>query len=231
MEWLWTDSISRVGEDKSADGRLVGQLMLGGLGLVLLVAGLLAYFIGTNDKIVGGFFVLTGLVVGVLAAFFSRTDRLVELGLLRLPAGKARRAERKVEQGRVVFGNRLEAATKALEETLAHHHVAPASTGDLDAGCGPGPGAQVLLAEDAVFTMATLAPQEQVLVRAEVDRMSRPDFPMKLDPRATRPGETERSYRMHRVPDTDIRLWYRRGGEPEPYSLYVMVIENLGGDQ
>ena len=220
-----------MGEDKSTDGRLVGQLLLGGLGLVLLGAGLLAYFIGPNDKIVGGFFVLTGLVLGVLAAFFSRIDRLVELGLLKIPTGKARRAERQVEQGRVVFGHQLEAATRALEETLARHHVAPAPSGDPDTGRDRGRGLQVLFAEDAVFTMATLAPQEQGLVRAEVAHMSRPGFPMKLDPRATRPGETERSYRMHRVPETDIRLWYRCEGEPERHPLYVMVIENLGGDQ
>jgi hypothetical protein len=36
---------------------------------------------------------------------------------------------------------------------------------------------------------------------------------------------------MHRVPESDIRLWYRQKSESEPYTLYVMVIENTGEDR
>jgi hypothetical protein len=71
---------------------------------------------------------------------------------------------------------------------------------------------------------------EQVLVRTEVASMSRPDFQTDLDLRATRPGDAGRSYRMHRVPEADIRLWYRQKSESEPHTLYVMVIEKMGED-
>ena len=36
---LWPHSISHVGEDESAEGKLVGQILLGGLGVLLLAAG------------------------------------------------------------------------------------------------------------------------------------------------------------------------------------------------
>jgi hypothetical protein len=36
---------------------------------------------------------------------------------------------------------------------------------------------------------------------------------------------------MHRVPDSDLRLWYRQKSEFEPYPLVVMVIEDTGKDR
>jgi hypothetical protein len=254
-----------VGEDESAEGKLVGQILLGGLGLLLLAAGVWGYFGGQNDKIAGGFFVLVGLLLVVLAAFYSHIDGIVELGLLKIPMVKARRAEKQIEQGQVVAGNNLEGARKALEEALSRYNVSqfgtptvtqepalsetedtpnadaePASsesTGDTEressdtnADRGPRLGRNVLLVENAVFTMATLTPHEQVLVRTEVARMSRPDFHTDLDLRATRPRDAGRSYRMHRVPEADIRLWYRQKSESEPHTLYVMVIEKTGAD-
>ena len=212
---------------------------MGGLGVLLLAAGTWAYFAGQNDKIAGGFFILVGLVMVVLAAFYSHVDGIVELGLLTIPIGKARRAEKQIEQGQVVAGNNLEEAGKALEEALSPYNVSqfgtptvtqePASS-DTNANRGPRPGRNVLLAADAVFTMTTLTRPEQVLVRTEVARMRRPEFQTHLDLRATRPGDTGRAYRMHRVPESDIRLWYRQKSESEPFTLYVMVIENTGGD-
>jgi hypothetical protein len=262
---LWPHSISHVGEDESAEGKLVGQILLGGLGVLLLAAGVWGYFGGQNDKIAGGFFVLVGLLLVVLAAFYSHIDGIVELGLLKIPMVKARRAEKQIEQGQVVAGNNLEGARKALEEALSRYNVSqfgaptvtqepalsetedtpnadaePASsesTGDTEressdtnADRGPRLGRNVLLVENAVFTMATLTPHEQVLVRTEVARMSRPDFHTDLDLRATRPRDAGRSYRMHRVPEADIRLWYRQKSESEPHTLYVMVIEKTGED-
>jgi hypothetical protein len=35
----WPHSISHVGRDESAEGKLVGQILLGGLGVLLLAAG------------------------------------------------------------------------------------------------------------------------------------------------------------------------------------------------
>lgn len=230
-------------EVESVDGKLVGQILLGGLGVLLLAAGMCAYFIGQNDEIAGGFFVLLGLLLVILAAFYSRIDGLVELGLLKIPIVKARRAEKQIEQGQVVAGNNLEHAKKALEEALSRYNVSQTGTPTLtrqpapseiedtpNADRGPRPGRDVLLVEDAVFTMATLTPHEQVLVRTEVARMSRPDFRTDLDLRATRPDDAPRSYRMHRVPECDIRLWYRQKSESEPHTLYLMVIEKTGED-
>ena len=254
-----------MGEDESAERKLIGQILLGGLGVLLLATGVWGYFGGQNDKIAGGFFVLVGLLLVVLAAFYSHIDGIVELGLLKIPVVKARRAEKQIEQGQVVAGNNLEGARKALEEALSRYNVSqfgtptvtqepalsetedtpnadaePASsesTGDTEressdtnADRGPRLGRNVLLVENAVFTMATLTPHEQVLVRTEVARMSRPDFQTDLDLRATRPRDAGRSYRMHRVPEADIRLWYRQKSESEPRTLYVMVIEKTGED-
>jgi hypothetical protein len=254
-----------VGEDESTEGKLVGQILLGGLGVLLLAAGAWGYFVGQNDKIAGGFFVLVGLLLVVLAAFYSHVDGIVELGLLKIPMVKARRAEKQIEQGQLVAEDNLEGARNALEEALSRYNVSqfgtatvtqePAlsetegtpnadaerasseSTTDTEressytnADRGPRLGHNVLLVEDAVITMATFTPHQQVLVRTEVARMSRPDFQTHLDLRATRPSDTGRSYRMHRVPESDIRLWYRQKSESEPHTLYVMVIENMGED-
>ena len=233
-------------EVESVDGKLVGQILLGALGVLLLAAGMCAYFIGQNNKIAGGFFVLLGLLLVFLAAFYSHIDGIVELGLLKIPMVKARRAEKQIEQGQVVAGNNLEHARKALEEALSRYNVSQTGTptltrqpapsemeresSDTNADRGPRPGRNVLLVEDAVFTMATLTPHEQVLVRTEVARMSRPDFRTDLDLRATRRDDAPRSYRMHRVPECDIRLWYRQKSESEPHTLYLVVIEKTGED-
>ncbi|MGV9801105.1 hypothetical protein ACWDTP_23970 [Mycobacterium sp. NPDC003449] len=201
-----------------ADGRPVGQLILAGVGAVLLVAGICGFFGGENDEIAGGFFVLVGFVVLVLAAFYPRIDRLVDLGLLKVPAARARRAEKQIGRGQLVAGVDLDAATTALRETLSRYNDSRAD------------GAAVLLVEDAVFTMATLTPHEQHLVHHEVVRMGRPDFRAELDPHPTRPIDVERTYRMHQVPEADIRLWYRPRSESEPDTLYLMVIEKTGED-
>jgi hypothetical protein len=243
---LWPDSISDVGEDESAEAKLVGQILLGGLGVLLLAAGAWGYFGGQNDKIAGGFFVLVGLVLVVLAAFYSRVDGIVELGLLKIPMVKARRAEKQIDQGQVIAGNNLEEAGKALEETLFRYSVSQFGTptvtqeptrsdteresSDTNTDRGPCPGRNVLLVEDAVLTMATLTPHQQDLVRTEVAQMSRPEFQTELDLRATRPGDAGRSYRMHRVPEADIRLWYRQKSESEAHTLYVIVIEKTDED-
>jgi hypothetical protein len=237
---LWPDKISDVGEGESAEAKLVGQILLGGLGVLLLAAGAWGYFAGQNDEIAGGFFVLVGLVLVVLAAFYARVDGIVELGLLKIPMVKARRAEKQIDQGAVIAGDNLEGAGKALEEALFRYNVSQFGTptvmqersesSDTNTDRGPCPGRNVLLVEDAVLTMATLTPHQQVLVRTEVAQMSRPEFQTELDLRATRPGDAGRSYRMHRVPEAEIRLWYRQKSEFEPHTLYVMVIEKTDED-
>ncbi|MDV3127927.1 hypothetical protein M1247_23620 [Mycobacterium sp. 21AC1] len=207
--------------DSAAEKKLVGQILLGDLGALLLAAGAWAYFTGQNNRLAGGFFVLVGLVLVVLAAFYSRIDGLVDLGLLKVPAVKTRRAEKQIELGQVITGANLKEASEALEATLSRFTHLP-DRGLLDRN--------VLLVEDAVFAMATLTPHEQLLVNNEVERMGRPDFRTDLDLRATRPGDTERAYRMHRVPQADIRLWYRQKSKAEPHTLYLMAIEKTGED-
>jgi hypothetical protein len=223
-----------VGNDKPVEGELVGQLLLGGLGVLLFVAGSWGYFRGPNDKIAGALFVFVGVLLVVLAAFYSHLDGMVELGFLKTPTIKARRAERQVEQGRVVAAHNLEESRRALGEALARYHDAALGTpnfpqhlasGSPYSNGGPPASRNVLLAEDAVFAIATLPPHEQVLVRTEVAQMSRLDFRSDLDLHATRPSDDERAYLMHRVPESGIRLWYRQRSEADPYTLYVVVVE------
>ncbi|MGH7293062.1 MAG: hypothetical protein ACREJT_17705, partial [Myxococcota bacterium] len=153
---------------------------------------------------------------------------IVELGLLKIPIARARRAEKQLERGRMVGGANLDEARKALEEAVSRYHDAQPAVTQHPLASRDGPERDVLLVEDAVFTIATLTLDEQALVRTEVARMSRPDFDTNVDPRESRPGDTGRSYHMHRVPDSDVRLWYRQKSESEPYPLCVMVIEDTG---
>jgi hypothetical protein len=200
-------------------------LLLGGAGLFLLAAGSLGYFAGQDDEIAGGFFVLFGLLLVVLAAFYTRVDGIVELGLLRIPTAEARRAEKQLERGMVVAGSDLEQTRKALEQAVSRYRDARFGT---PAAATPG---AVVIAELAVLTMATLRPDVQLLVHAEIARMGRPDFRPHLDPGPSRPGDAHRSYRMHRVPDCDIRLWYRQQDTSRPYPLCVVVVEDTGKDR
>ncbi|OBB90340.1 hypothetical protein A5779_26285 [Mycolicibacterium peregrinum] len=84
------------------------------------------------------------------------------------------------------------------------------------------------LVDDAVVTMATLSNAEVGLVRTEIARMSNPGFREEDDPRAIRPGDQGRSYRVRKVPGTDLRLWYRPLNEDHPETLVVMLIQRQG---
>ena len=81
------------------------------------------------------------------------------------------------------------------------------------------------LVDDAVVTIATLTNHERVQVQTEIARMSHPDFREEDEPRAIRAGDQGRSYRVHKVPDSNLRLWYRPLNEDHPETLVVMVIE------
>jgi hypothetical protein len=219
-----------VGEHESAERRLIGQLLLGGLGLFLLASGGFAYFGGRNDQLVGAFFLFAGLVLVVLAAFFSRVDGIVELGLLRIPAVKARRAEHQLARGRVVDAHHVDEARRAVEGALAGYHVAQVRSTAGPAAAPQSEGRQLLVVEDAVVMMATLTPRELQLVGVELDRLSRVDYQTDSDLHTTRPGGAGRSYLMHRVPECDVRLWYRQKSDSEPHTLFVMVVEKTGED-
>jgi hypothetical protein len=253
------------------DGKSVVQILLGIVGLVLLGAGFLGYF-GEQDDMVAGGFVAAGVLLVLVAAFFPWIEGTIELAGMKLPVG-ARRAEKQLEQGKVVDASKVESAWKAMEEALSEYKVTqigttagqgpPAPTAGADPGrqrprrpqpgeletrlARPEPaserpeppraeetaleqpprtGRRVQLVDDAVFTAGTLTREEQRLVQMEVARMSSPDFQPETDPKAIRRGDGGRSYRVRRVADTDLRLWYRPLTEDDAGSpLVVMVIE------
>jgi hypothetical protein len=86
----------------------------------------------------------------------------------------------------------------------------------------------VQLLDDAVATMATLSNYERVQVQTAIARMSSAGFQERLDPRAIRAEDQGRTYYVHRVPNTNIRLWYRPLDEDHPETLTVVVIEKMG---
>jgi hypothetical protein len=89
-------------------------------------------------------------------------------------------------------------------------------------------GRNVVLVDDAVVTLAQLSNPERVQVQAEMARMGYPNFREEDDPRAIRAGDQGRSYRVHEVPDSDLRLWYRPLNEDHPDTLAVMGIQRKG---
>lgn len=204
---------------KRLDGKLIGQLFLGALGLLLTAVGAWGYFAGQNDKIAGGVFVVFGVLAVLAAAFYLRVDHLVELGLLRIPHIRARRGESQLQEGRVIAAGDLEEARTALRQTLARFHVST------DAGASG-----LVLADDAVFAIAAMAPHEQAAVVGELARMSSAGYQMDLDLREIPRGDGARTYRMHRLPDSDIRVWYRQKSDSEPHALFVTVIEKTDRD-
>lgn len=199
------------------DGKLIGQLSLGALGLLMATAGAWGFLAGPNNKIAGGVFVILGALAVLAAAFYPRVDHWVELGLLKVPHAIAHRAESQLGEGRVVAAADLEDTLTALRQTLALHHV-------------PAGAADVMLADDAVFSAAALGPRDQAVLIGELARMASVEFRVDLDLREIPRGSATRTYRMHRLPDSDVRVWYRQKSEFEPHVLCVTVIEKTDRD-
>lgn len=89
----------------------------------------------------------------------------------------------------------------------------------------------VLLVDDAVIRMATLPADEQSSVMAEIARMSHRDFQPESDQRGHRRGSGGHAYYVHKVPRSDLRLWYRQLDKRNPTdleTLAVMVIDRKG---
>ncbi|OHU35945.1 hypothetical protein BKG80_19720 [Mycobacteroides chelonae] len=84
------------------------------------------------------------------------------------------------------------------------------------------------IVQDAVVALSTLTMNERNQTQAEIARMNRLDFDERSDPRAIRTGDQGRSYRVHKVPGTNIRLWYRPLGGDDPNTLVIMAVEKRG---
>ncbi|MGY4869792.1 hypothetical protein [Mycolicibacterium elephantis] len=105
------------------DGKSVVQILLSIVGVVVLGAGFLGYF-GEQDDVVAGGFVAAGVLLVLVAAFFPWIEGTIELAGMKLPVG-ARRAEKQLEQGKVVDASAAESAWKAIEQTLSEFQVTP----------------------------------------------------------------------------------------------------------
>lgn len=206
------------------------QIFLGLVAVLLFGCAVVGSLKGLHAA-VAIFLVIAGGGLAILAAFWSRVQGPV--GFTRdgfsIPINAANRAEKQIEQGRLVDENKLEAASKALEEALSRYNTSRVGTPTVTQGPPSAPtNRSVALVDDAVVTMATLDPREHALVRNEIARMSRSDFREEDDPRAIRAGDQGRSYRVHNVPNSNLRLWYRPLSEHHPDRLVVMVIEKKG---
>jgi hypothetical protein len=196
-------------------------------GVILLASGLYGYFSDKDWKATGGVLGF-GVLLALCGCFYSRIDGIVQFLGLKIPIGRARRAEKQVADGQVVAGADVEGARKAVEEALSKYNVTQFGNATLTQSPPPAQARDVQVVADAVATMATLSDDEADRVEAEIARMSRPDFREESDPRAIRAGDQGRSYRVHMVPKTDLRLWYRPLDEKHPETLLVMVIQRKG---
>ena len=179
-----------------------------------------------------GLLIATALGLAALAGFFHKIEGKIKVGTggLEFPIG-APRAEQQIEQGKAVDANRIAAAVDALTETLSQFSVSQGGPVEPTIPTGPPPPRgqyEVLMVDDAVATFATLTAEERHLVQMEIARMSSPGFHTKSDPRAILRGDAGRSYHVHRVSDSNLRLWYRplaKRGEDAPDRLVVVSIE------
>lgn len=212
------------------------QIFLGLVGILVVLGGVLGSMNGVPET-VSIFVIIVGGGLVVLAAFWSRA-RKVKLGKdgfeLELDA-----AEKKLRQGDVVDADDVPAAVEAVKEAVSQFGTPAAGEGQPQEIVRPQAelqpadprwrlGRNVQLVDDAVVTMATLTNAEVGQVRAEIARMSNPGFREEDDPRAIRPGDHGRSYRVRKVRGTDLRLWYRPLNEDHPQTLVVMAIQRQG---
>jgi hypothetical protein len=204
----------------------LNQVFLGVVGILLLVAAVVGSLKGLPDAVAIAMLLLGGSLVA-LAAFWSRIQGTVELSKdgLKFPVGAVDRGEKQLEQSKVVDAESIGQRVEALEWLLRAETWPPIFGGTVLPSAPAGPQTRnVQLVDDAVATMLTLTDRERTQVEAEIARISQLDFQVGADPRAIRPGDHGRSYHVHKVPDTTIRLWYRQS-DTDPEALVVMVIE------
>jgi hypothetical protein len=226
--------------DEEQNSKPWNQIFLGLVGVLVIVGGGFGSLKGVPEA-VAIFVVIVGFALVVLAGFWSRAKK-VKLGKdgfeLELDA-----AEKKLQQGDLVDADNVPAAVEAVKEAVSQFGTPTVSQGPSPEGIAPPEqpeselpderrpwrlGRNVVLVDDAVVTMAKLENAEAVQVQVEIARMSHPDFREEDDPRAIRSGDQGRSYRVHTVPGTDLRLWYRPLNDDRPETLVVMLIQRQG---
>lgn len=206
------------------------------------MAAIFGFFKGLNAT-VAIFLIIVGGGLVILAAFWSRVNGPVGLTKdgFSIPIDAANRAEQQLQQGKVVDADDTLGIVDTFEAVLSQHGARAVKEGQPPREIAPPQqepeqeptaepprwrlGRNVQLVDDAVVTIATLTNHERVQVQTEIARMSHPDFREEDDPRAIRAGDQGRSYRVHKVPDSNLRLWYRPLNEDHPETLVVMVIE------
>ena len=224
----------------------VGPAFLGLLSVALLVVTCTGYFTDQSEGVTIAL-LIAGVLLGAGAAFFNRVEGVIELGKegFKLPVVAARRAEKQIEEGRVLDRNAVDALLQRLDAAAteivrdAPLALPPTQQGGTnpqlttldDSRSQPTGRRSVLLVENAVERMTTLSTTERDQIRNEVARMSGPDFDETSDHRGHRKGGGGIAYRVRQVPDSDLRLWYRPLKQDEADGpLAIVAIEKKGED-
>lgn len=202
------------------------EIFLGILAVLLFgcaVIGASKY--GLDDKVAVGV-VAAALMLAVLAAFSSQVEGNLRIGKhFQIPIAP-RRARQQSQRSQAAEAKDdpppVDSADEYLRK-LARSESLPAWTGKRN----------VRLIDDAVSAMAALTPHERVLVRSEMDRISRPEFDLAgTDPMTIRSG-TSPGGKRHPVPGSDITIFYwcrlrERANEPQTVDV-ASIVKNLDG--
>ncbi|WP_100453933.1 hypothetical protein [Mycobacteroides abscessus] len=203
------------------------QVFLGGQGALLLVGAMVGALIGLPVPVA-----ICALVVGgglsTLASFWERVEGNVGFTKEGFNATIAA-AETSLQRGgaKMIAADKVDDATEAIEEAVSQFGTPTVTKGALPPGTSP-KGRNIQIIEDAVVALSTLTQSERTQTQAEIARMNRLDFDEQSDPRAIRTGDQGRSYRVHKVPGTNVRLWYRPLGGDDPDTLVIMAVEKRG---
>ncbi|SHR38452.1 hypothetical protein [Mycobacteroides abscessus] len=210
------------------------QVFLGGQGALLLVGAMVGALIGLPVPVA-----ICALVVGgglsTLASFWERVEGNVGFTKEGFNATIAA-AETRLQRGgtKMIAAGKVGAATEAMRAAVSEFGTPTGEVGTpttsksaLPQGSSPN-GRNIQIIQDAVVDLSTLPVDERAKTQAEIVRMSGPDFDEESDPRAIKTRDQGRSYRVHKVPGTDVRLWYRPLDGDDPDALVIMAVEKRG---
>ncbi|MBF9435468.1 hypothetical protein HA133_05945 [Mycobacteroides chelonae] len=210
------------------------QIFLGLLAVMVFGGAFFGALNGLPQSVALGAFIAGG-ALAALAAFGGRVE-----GPFSWTSDGVRftiaATEKKLQRGGVqmIAADKVDDATEAIEEAVSQFGTPPSAVGTptitksaLPPGTSPS-GRNIQIVQDAVVALSTLTMNERNQTQAEIARMNRLDFDERSDPRAIRTGDQGRSYRVHKVPGTNIRLWYRPLGGDDPNTLVIMAVEKRG---
>ncbi|MGL5440991.1 MAG: hypothetical protein ACRDDJ_00745 [[Mycobacterium] stephanolepidis] len=208
------------------------QIFLGLLATLVFCGAFLGALNGLSDAVAIAAF-LVGGGLAALAAFWDRIEgpfSWTKDGIRFIIAA----AERKLQRGgATIEADKVGDAAEAIQEAVSQFGTSsevgtPTTTKSaLPQGTSPN-GRNIQIVEDAVVALSTLTVNERTQTQAEIARMSRPDFDEQSDPRGIKARDQGRSYRVHKVPGTNVRLWYRTLDGDDPNALVIMAIEKMG---